>query len=208
MRRRERPANLVERLQVRRRIRSSRPRQRRLVEKDNLGDVTAHDQFVVRSGTSGLTADALSQRRVKRLLDQGALARAADAGHDAENAERKRHVDRFEVVAARPLHRHELALISFGGDPAQSTRLRPERIVSRGRAFGLRQAGNRTAVEDFTACRTGARAQVHDVVGASDHVVIVLDDHEGVSLVASRCKSSIKRPTSCGCSPDVGSSRT
>ena len=37
--------------------------------------------------------------RFDHVMQQRALARAADAGHDAENFKRKRHVDRLEVVA-------------------------------------------------------------------------------------------------------------
>ena len=53
MRRRESPADLVKCLQMSRRIGSGGPRQRRLVEKHDLGDVTDHDQFVMRSRIHG-----------------------------------------------------------------------------------------------------------------------------------------------------------
>ena len=125
----------------------------------------------------------MPQRRVERLLDQRALARAADSGHHAENTQRERDVDRFQVVAAgtgqldgplghRPARRRD-------GDP-----LSPAQVVAGRRAFGRRETGERAAVEDLTARLAGSGAEVDHVIRRPDHVVVVLDDHQRVPLVA------------------------
>ncbi len=46
------------------------------------------------------------------------------------------------------------------------------------------KAAKRAAVENLAAGRTCAGTEVDDVIRAADHVVIVLDDHQRISLVA------------------------
>ena len=147
---REGPANLVERLQVSGRIGSSRPGQRRLVEKHDVGHVTDHNQFVVRGGAYALAAGMLAERGEERLLDQGALPRAADSGDDAENAEGERDVDRPEVVAAGSFHgehspRPRPATLGQGHSLASG------QVVARGRTLRKGKTGDRAGVEYFTA---------------------------------------------------------
>ena len=50
----ERLADLVERLQVRDRVRPGGPRQRRLVEEHDIGDFAADDQLGIRGGRVGV----------------------------------------------------------------------------------------------------------------------------------------------------------
>ena len=79
-------ADLVERLEVRHRVRPRRPADRRLVDQHHVVDLAGADQLGVGRGGQRLVAEPPAQGRVERLLDERALARAADAGHDAEDA--------------------------------------------------------------------------------------------------------------------------
>ena len=97
----ERLADLVERLQVRDRVRPGRPASGDWSRNTTSATSPVPISSVYGAAESGSLGDPLPERGVKRLLDQRALARAADAGHHAEDAERERHVDRLQVVAAR-----------------------------------------------------------------------------------------------------------
>ena len=55
---------------------------------------------------------------------------------------------------------------------------------SAGQRAGARQAVERALVDDLAAVRAGARAHVDDVVGDGHDVRLVLDDEDGVALVA------------------------
>src|SRR5262249_40571801 len=107
MRCRECPTDLVKCLQMSCGVGSGGPGQWRLVEYHNLGDVAADNQFLVRSGIRRMATDPLPKSRVQGLLYQSALARAADARHGAEDAERKVRIDRFQVVATGSLESND-----------------------------------------------------------------------------------------------------
>ena len=123
----EGPADLVERLQVGDRVRSTRPADRRLVEEDRVLDLAGSRQLVERRGRQRLPVQPLAQRGVERLLDQRALARSADAGDDAEHAQRERDVDRLEVVAPGARSGSGTPGKAGAGMPGISTRFRPAR---------------------------------------------------------------------------------
>ena len=90
----------VNRLGVGRRIRSRRAADRRLIDLDHLVDQVDAFDLVVRAGLVGGAIELARQRLVEDVVDQRALARAADAGDGDQPAERNLHVDVLQVVGA------------------------------------------------------------------------------------------------------------
>ena len=121
------------------------------------------------------------------LAHQARLAGSRDAGHRGERAERELHVQIVEVVPRD----------AFEAQPAvrlarlpRRRRTFAEQVAPRLRHGHLGEPFRRTAVEDLPAVLAGFRADVHDPVGAPDHVEIVLDDKERVP----RCLELVERP--------------
>ncbi len=134
----ERPANLVERLEVCDRVRSSRPADRALVEEDRVFDLVGNGQLGERGRRQGLAKQLLAQGGVKGLFDERALAGPAYPGDHAEDAQRKRNVDRLQVVAPSPCQgQRPPGGLSPGGrnlDP-----LSPGKEIAGERAAGLEE---------------------------------------------------------------------
>ncbi len=85
----ERLADLVERLEIGRGVRTSRTQKRRLIEEHHVGKIAVGAHSVVRKSRHRLAGELLRQRREERLLDQRALARTTRAGDDTKNAQRE-----------------------------------------------------------------------------------------------------------------------
>src|SRR5208337_3491597 len=96
----EGPPDLVEGLQVSDRVGSTRPADRGLIEEDRVLELAGSLEIVELGKGQRLLMQPLAERRVERLLDQGALASAADAGEDAQNPQWEGHVDRLQIVAS------------------------------------------------------------------------------------------------------------
>src|SRR5262249_58245120 len=91
----------IEGFEVRDRIRSGRPADRRLVHEHGVSDEL--DAFELAEGADALVPRTLRalDRRVEHVVHERRLARAADAGDDAERVERNGDLDVLEVVLAR-----------------------------------------------------------------------------------------------------------
>ena len=164
----------------------------------------------MRAGRGARAVQRLGERGVEDVVDQRALAGAGDAGDGGERAERNADVDVLEVVVAGaddfeegdrgqdtgdracrlsfrlllfvslspvpcPLHpavrRHRDRLLAAQVRPGDAAALFGD---VRGRAVG----------DDLAAESAGAGAEVEEVVGACDHLAVVLDDHQRVAQVA------------------------
>ena len=115
-----------------------------------------------------------------RAVDQRALARAGDAGDDAQHAERDVDVDVAEVVRRRrrapPARRSPCAPTSLSAGPVVE--------VPAGDGVAGAQPVDGALEADLAAVGAGAGAEVDDVVGDRDRLRLVLDDQHGVALVA------------------------
>ena len=164
----------------------------RLVDHDEAVDLSGTEDGVVRAGCFLGAVEVAGQGGAEDVVDEGGFAAAGNTGDADEAAEREMGVDVLQVVFAGPGDAepavggsgHERARgegrLAFGGDAdaefagevASGERLR------RGGDFGERALGH-----DFSAERSGAGADVDEVVGGGDGVVIVLDDEDGVAEV-------------------------
>ena len=112
------------------------------------------------------------------------LAAAGDAGDAGEHAERDRRGDVLEVVRARA-DDLQLALRIGLAPRLRHGYLAHAGEVFRGEARGIGDQLLRRALrDDLAAMHAGAGADVDDVVGGEDRVLVMLDDEHGVAEVA------------------------
>ena len=150
-----------------------------------------------------------AQRRVERVLDQRALARAADAGDQAQHAERKLDGDvladccraRRPGESSRDSVRRRLA-----GDADAAAA--GEKIAGEAVWGSLRISCGRALKDDFAAPLAGAGADFDDLSAAR----IIASSCSTTTTVLPRSRKpsmrSIRRSTSRGCRPTDGSSST
>ena len=152
---RERLADRVEQPGVRRRVAAPRAADRALVDRDH----------AVAPGD--------------RPADERALARAGDAGHDDEHAERDVDVDVLQVVRVGAADLHGLRRRAH-----RRLERRPVVQVAPSQRVAGAQPVEIALEHDLAAGAAGARPEVDDVVGDRDRLGLVLHDEHGVALVA------------------------
>ena len=104
-------ANRVEGLDVRHRIGPRRAADRALVDQHHVVDLAVAEDVVERVRLRRVFAFAAAQGAVQRVLHQRALARAADAGHQAQHAQGKLDGQVLQVVAPAPVSRIQPRLV-------------------------------------------------------------------------------------------------
>ena len=95
-------ADLVEQLDVGRRVGARRPADRRLVDVDHLVELLEPLDPVVRARLGDGPVQVARQGLAEDVAHQRALARARDARHADEQPQRERRVDPLEVVLPWP----------------------------------------------------------------------------------------------------------
>ena len=124
---------------------------------------------------------------VEDLVDERRLARAGHAGDAGEHAERDaarrrclqvvlaRAARRVSALARRPARRVAgTAMLPLAGEVLAGDRLSGAFMMS----------GSVPCAHDLAAVHARAGADVHDIVGGADRVLVVLDDDERVAEVA------------------------
>ncbi len=117
----------------------------------------------------------------QRLADQAGLARPGHTRHRIHAAQRERGVQPVQVVAhdafqAQPvLRRARCAQVGHGRGRLG------QQVAPRDRALHLRQPRGRAAVEHLPALLAGARAHVHQPVGAAHGGHVVLHHEQRVA---------------------------
>ena len=188
---REQLADEREQPGVGRRVRPRRAADRRLIDLDHLVDAARCPRCDrARPGSSRGAVELARQRAVEDVVDERRLARAADAGDRGEHAERNRHVDVLEVVRARAAD-DDLALAVPGAGPRGVAIARsPRRYAPVSEpCVRLDQLGGRALEDHVPAVLAGARAEIDDVVGRADRLLVVLDDD--TVLPRSRSRASV-----------------
>ena len=175
-------ADVVEDAGVGGRVGARRAPDRRLVDVDDLVDLAEPVDAVVGARTQLRLVQAVGDRVVQGLVDQGRLARAGDAGDAAEDAERHGDVDALEVVfagaanqqravrAAPLLRQLDLAL---AGEVLAG---------QRGRVLG--HFGRRAGGDHVATVLAGAGPEVDEVIGGHHRALVVLDHDHRVAEVA------------------------
>ena len=184
LRRREQVADRIERLQIGDRIGARRAADRLLVDQHHVTDeLGAFETVEPAHAPVPITLGPLD-RRVDHVVHERRLARAADARHHREQAERDVDVGALEIVLLRADHLQHLLRVRL----APRGRNRDREVVAhvlRGQRPRLAQQPLETArVDDAPALLAGAEPEIDHLVGDANHVGVVFDDEHGVALVA------------------------
>ena len=179
----EQLADVVEHAGVGGRVRAGRAADRRLVDVDDLVDLVEALDGLVAAGRRARAVDLLHQRPEEDVVDERGLARARHAGDGDEGAERELDVDVLEVVLAGAAH-DELAGVGGAALLGHRDDLAARDVLAGERVLRLQQALHRAGVDDVAAVLARAGADVDDVVGDLDGVLVVLDDEHRVAEVA------------------------
>src|SRR6185437_8086012 len=159
-----------------------------LVDADGLVDLVAAADAGVFAGLFAGAVEGFGEGAVEGVIDERAFTGAGDAGDDGHDAERKFDGEVVQVVA----------LCAFDGDPFAVGGARGEAVADGDfsgevapseRGCGLHDLGGSAFSDEAAAEASGSRAEVEDVVGAADGVLIVLDDEDGVAEVAEGFES-------------------
>ena len=136
------------------------------------------------------------------------LPRAADAGHQAQHAQRKLDGDVLQIVAARAEQAIQPRLVGRRRCGNRDAAAAGQEFAGEA-GIGLEHLGQRALKHDFAAAVARAGADLDDLIGRADHRFFVLDDDDRVAAVAQPADRA--RPadrTSRGCRPTDGSSST
>ena len=177
-------ADLVEDLQVGHGVAPRRAADRVLIDHDHVVDLAVAENVVAgQTGRRGVLAQPAAQGRVERVLDQRALAGAAHARHQAEQAQRKLDGDVLQVVAPRA-GQADPAVIGLPPRARAHAAAAAGQVIA-GKAVGRGLHLGRRALENDAAAplaRTGT--DLDHVVGRADHRFFMLDDHDRVGPIA------------------------
>src|SRR3569623_1143982 len=175
-------ADQIERLGVRRRVRSRRAADRLLVDHDRLVDLAEAGELVVRADAIHRAMQHPVESRVELRVDQRRLARARHAGDRDHHAARNLGGHVLQVVLARageldPARRRtalgrDLDPLAAGEEVAGDRRR--DRLDLVGRALR----------DDLAAVTSRARAEGDDPVGRFHRRLVVLDQENRVAEVA------------------------
>ena len=193
-------ADLVPDADVGCRARARRLADRRLIHLEHAADALparrGSCRFASAGGLAAARGDEPREVVVQHVADERALAAAADARHADEPLQRQRDVELLQVVARDARRAEPLASSRFLGLRARA--LLAGADTARRGCSGCRggDASTRPVIErslasksasvpftiDLAAVAPGAGAEIDDVLGAADRLLVVLDDDDRVAL--------------------------
>ena len=176
-------ADVIEHTGVGGRVRPRRAADRRLVDRDDLVEVVDALDALVQTGRDLRAVDALHQRALQDLVDEGRLARPRDAGDAHELAEREVDADVLEVVLLGADHPQGVA-VAQAPHTRHRDRLLARQVLAGERLLVLQQLLVGAGVHDVAAVLPRPRPDVDDVVGDLHRVLVVLDDEDRVAEIA------------------------
>jgi hypothetical protein len=138
---------------------------------------------VVRSRTLAGVVEFARDRLVERVDQERRLAAAGNAGDAGEQAQRNFRRDAFQIVATGVDHLDGAAMVRR---PALGNLHRQfaGEIFSGQRFRIVHDVGRRALRDDVAAMDAGARADIDDMIGEANGVLVVLDHDHGVAEVA------------------------
>ena len=156
---------------------------RALIDVDDLVEMFEPIDGGVRGRFGGAAIEMARRRAVEGVVDQRGFSRARNAGDADEKTDR--HVDGnvFQIIAARAFDVQQAIHIGFVAQSRHFDAAAPRQILT-GQRFGIVANVIGCALrDDASAVLAGAEADVDDVVGVLDGILIVLDDDHGVADV-------------------------
>ncbi len=173
---------MVEDAGVGRRVGARGAADRRLVDVDHLVELLQAPNPLVPARYHPSSMELGMERFREDLLNQTRLAAPRHARDGDEQPEREVHVDSLQVVGSGSLHHHA----SFRGGPPDERnvdRSATAEVIPRDRVRLGDDGRERPLGDDLAAVLAGAGADVDDVVGRADGVLVVFDDDEGVAEI-------------------------
>ena len=180
---------------------------RRLVDVDDLVDVLQPLDAVVRGRGLGGAVELARHRLVERVDQQGGLAAAGHAGDAGEQAERDLGGDILQVMATRANHLDGAARVHRPPLRDRHHQLAGQVLAGDRLRFGD-QVFDRAGDDDLAAVDRGAGADVDEMVGSADRVLVVLHHDDGVADVAQAVQRLPEPRIVALVQADRGSSRT
>ena len=155
-----------------------------LVDVDDLVEVLDAGDLVVLAGVVLGVVELARHGLEERVDQQRRFSAARDAGDAGEEADGDRGRDVLQVVCAGADDGQHLRFIG------RLARFRDRHVADAREVFAgearrvVHDVGWRALGDDAAAVDAGARADVDDVVGVHDRVLVVFDDDDGVANVA------------------------
>ena len=164
----------------------------RLVHLDQTVDLGQAIDSVV--GQRMFASTKVSSHRAKQdLVHQGAFARARNAGHAHQTAEREGGVDALQVVSPGVLD-DESGLLVQGPAIFRGRQSTPAgQVIPSQAVLVLGHLGGGALGDHGPAMHASGRANVHQVIGGPNGVFVVLDHHDGVANVG-QVTQSLQQP--------------
>ena len=164
-------------------VRPRRAADRRLVNLNHLINVLGALDLCMRAGPLHRAVELLRQRAIEDVVHQSGLARARNSCDHGEHAQWQRHIDVLQVIRLRAKDGNGLAV-------GRAALLRDgnlqfaRQVPPRERSGVRRDIARRADGDQVPAGVAGARAQVHDVVGSADGLLVMLHDEHCVPQVS------------------------
>ena len=181
---REQLADRREQAGVGRRVAARRATDRALVDVDDLVEMLeTFDAVAGRVARAGVVEQARGIAE-QRVVDQRRLAGAGHAGHAGHDADRDLGRDVAQIVAAR-IAQHDLLLrVDRRALLRHRDGLRAREIAAGQRGRIGHDLRRRALRDDVAAVHAGAGADVDDIVGLADRVLVMLDDDDRIAEIA------------------------
>ena len=156
---------------------------RRLVHEHHVGQLVGAQQALERTRRVGGAAKMAHQRRRQHILDQGGLARAADAGH--ANQALQRYLDRhvLQVVFAYAFEHQARRVVRHQALEAHAHLLAPAQVGA-SQGVGLAQVLRAAVEHDLPAAFARPRPHVQHAIGRQHHGRVVLHHHQRIARIA------------------------
>ena len=179
----EQLSHMVEHAGVGGRVRPRGSPDGRLVDGDDLVEVADAVDAGVASRRGLGAVDVLHQRPVQDLVDQRRLARARHPGHAHEALQGDLHVDVGQIVLACAPD-HQPGAVAAAADLRDRDLAAARQVLPGDGLLDFEEPVQRPGVHDAPAVLARAGADVDDVVGDADGLLVVLDHDHGVAEVA------------------------
>ena len=188
---REQAADVVPDLDVCGRVAPGRAADRRLVDHNHLVEAGGPLERRKLAGHGGLAAQQLPQRRLEHVANKRTLATARDSRHAHEQPQWDLDIDALEVVVSHAAEREplsrRLASLRRHGDRVAAGEEGPRDALRR---FG--HLGRRTCRHHLPAPLPRSGSEVDHPVGRPDRLLVMLDNNNGIALVAKLLKRAEK----------------
>ena len=180
----EKPADVVEEFDIRRGVRAGRPPDRRLVDRDHLVEMPDPLDGAAGAGIADPAVQVAVQDFGQDVVDQRALAAAADTRHTDHAPERNLDVDVLEVVLRRAPD-HQLFAGRLLARRGNRDRFRAVQ-EPRGQAglFRRKDVGDRSLRDDLPPFDAGAGPEIDEPVGGEHRLFVMLDHDHRVADIA------------------------